>query len=341
MKLQQLRYICEVSRHHLNLSLAAEALFTSQPGISREVRSLEDELGVDIFVRRGKRVVAVTEPGRAILDIADRVLADVENLKNVSDEFTQKDRGQLTIATTHTQARYILPQVLQRFSQRYPKVRVSLRQGSPNQSWDVVQSGMADIGIANEPTSPYTGVVMLPCGGCERSVLVTPGHPLLKIKKLTVEAIAEYPIITYDSAFSGSTKLQQAFAAKGLEPNVVLTAVDSDVIKTYVELGMGIGIVAKVAYDRTRDARLRALDASRLFGVSMTFIGIREHTYLRGYAYDFIEMFAPQVTRAMVDEAMRPPGDRGPHRRKLTEAAVIPRESARAVAKPARGAVFV
>ena len=322
MKLQQLRYICEVARQNLNLSVAAEALFTSQPGISKEVRNLEAELGVDIFVRHGKRVVAVTEPGRTILDIARRVLGDIENLKQVGEEFTGQDRGQLTIATTHTQARYILPQVIQRFSQRYPGVRVSLRQGSPDQSWQVVKSGDADIAIAAEGTKPYDDVVMLPCGGCERAVLVPAGHALLKVKKLTLEAVAAFPIITYDSAFSGQTKFHKAFAARGLQPNGVLTAIDSDVIKTYVELGLGVGIVARVAYDRKRDTGLRAIDASKLFGSSPTLLGIRENNYLRGYTYDFIEMFAPDLARDVVDRAMRVNGDRSTGRK----APIAPKE---------------
>ena len=315
MKLQQLRYICEVARQNLNLSVAAEALFTSQPGISKEVRSLEEELGVDIFVRHGKRVVAVTEPGRAILDIARRVLGDIENLKQVGQEFTEQDHGELTIATTHTQARYILPQVIHRFTKRYPGVRVTLRQGSPDQSWQVVKSGEADIAIAAEGTRPHGDVVRLPCGGCERAVLVPAGHPLLKAKKLTLEGIAAFPIVTYDSAFSGQTKFQQVFAARGLQPNVVLTAIDSDVIKTYVEMGMGVGIVAKVAYDRKRDTGLRALDASKLFGSSPTLLGMRENSYLRGYTYGFIEMFSPDLTRAVVDGAMRVNGDRASARK--------------------------
>ena len=318
MKLQQLRYISEVARQSLNLSVAAQVLFTSQPGISKEVRNLEEELGVDIFVRHGKRIVAITEPGRAILEIARRVLGDVENLKQVGQEFTGQQHGELTISTTHTQARYILPQVIHRFTRRYPQVRVSLRQGSPDQSWQVVKSGQADIGIAAETTKPYDNVVTLPCGGCERAVLVPVGHPLLKTKKLTLEAIAAFPIVTYDSAFSGVTKFHQVFAARGLTPNVVLTAVDSDVIKTYVELGMGVGIVARVAFDRKRDTGLRVLDGRKLFGSSTTLLGIRENSYLRGYTYDFIEMFDPDLTRAVVNEAMRVKGDRSRSRRGAT-----------------------
>jgi len=308
MKLQQLRYICEVARHNLNLSNAAEALFTSQPGISKQIRSLEDELGVDIFVRHGKRVVAVTEPGKAILEIAQRVLKDVENLKQVGEEFTEEDNGHLTIATTHTQARYALPQVIQRFTKRYPGVRLSLRQGSPTQISELVTSGEADIAIATEAIELYEDLVMLPCYEWNRCVLVPPGHPLLKAKKLTLEAMAGFPIITYDFAFTGRSKMNQAFADKGLTPNVVLTAIDADVIKTYVELGLGIGIVAMMAYDPKRDTHLRAMDASHLFEPSTTRIGIRKNSYLRGYTYEFIEMFASHLTRKVVDGAMHTKG---------------------------------
>ena len=308
MKLQQLRYICEVARHNLNLSNAAEALFTSQPGISKQIRSLEEELGVDIFVRHGKRVVAVTEPGKAILEIAQRVLKDVENLKQVGEEFTEEDNGHLTIATTHTQARYALPHVIQRFTKRYPGVRLSLRQGSPTQISELVTSGEADIAIATEAIELYEDLVMLPCYEWNRCVLVPPGHPLLKAKKLTLEAMAGFPIVTYDFAFTGRSRMNQAFADKGLTPNVVLTAIDADVIKTYVELGLGIGIVAMMAYDPKRDTHLRAMDASHLFEPSTTRIGIRKNSYLRGYTYEFIEMFAPHLTRKVVDDAMHTKG---------------------------------
>ncbi|HEV8644294.1 MAG TPA: HTH-type transcriptional regulator CysB [Burkholderiales bacterium] len=308
MKLQQLRYICEVARHNLNLSNAAEALFTSQPGISKQIRSLEEELGVDIFVRHGKRVVAVTEPGKAILEIAQRMLRDVENLRQVGEEFTEEDKGHLTIATTHTQARYALPHVIQRFTRRYPGVRLSLRQGSPTQISELVTSGEADIAIATEAIELYEDLVMLPCYEWNRCVLVPPGHPLLKVKKLTLEAMASFPIITYDFAFTGRSRINQAFADKSLTPNVVLTAIDADVIKTYVELGLGIGIVAMMAYDPKRDTHLRAMDASHLFEPSTTRIGIRKNSYLRGYTYEFIEMFAPHLTRKVVDDAMHTKG---------------------------------
>lgn len=308
MKLQQLRYINEVARQDLNLSNAAEFLHTSQPGISKQIRSLEEELGVDIFVRHGKRVVAVTEPGKAILDIAQRILKDAENLRQVGEQFTEEDVGRLTIATTHTQARYALPHVVQQFTKRYPGVRLALRQGSPTQISELVASGEADVAIATEAIEHYEDLVMLPCYEWNRCVLVQPGHPLLKQKKLTLDAMAAFPIITYDFAFTGRSKINQAFTDKGLVPNVVLTAIDADVIKTYVELGMGIGIVAMMAYDPRRDTHLKAIDASHLFEPSTTRIGIRKNSYLRGYTYDFIEMFAPHLDRKVVDDAMRTKG---------------------------------
>jgi len=304
MKIQQLRYICEVAKRDLNLSQTAEALYTSQPGISKQIRALEDELGVDIFVRHGKRLVAVTEPGRAILAKANQVLNDLGNLKQISAEFTREDSGSLTIATTHTQARYALPQVIKTFRDKFPKVRLSLYQGSPTQISELVISGQADIAIATEAIEHYKDLAMLPCYQWNRCVLTPPRHPLLKVRKLTLQEIARYPIITYDFAFTGRSKINQAFATEGLTPEVVLTAIDADVIKTYVELGLGIGIVAMMAYNPERDQRLRALDASHLFEASTTRIGIRKDSFLRGYVYDFIAMFAPHLQRDVVDAAM-------------------------------------
>jgi LysR family transcriptional regulator, cys regulon transcriptional activator len=308
MRLQQLRYICEVARNNLNLSQAAEVLYTSQPGISKQIKSLEEELGVQIFVRHGKRVVAVTEPGKVILGIAERVLKDIGNLKQVSEEFTREDVGNLTIATTHTQARYALPPVIKKFRGRYPGVKLSLHQGNPTQISELTSSGEADFAIATEAIELYDDLVMLPCYEWNRCVLTPPTHPLLKAKKLTLEDIARYPIITYDFAFTGRSKINDAFSKRALAPNVVLTAIDADVIKTYVELGLGVGIVAMMAYDPKRDTALRALDASHLFEASTTRIGIRKNSYLRGYMYDFIEMFAPHLTRSVVDAAMHTKG---------------------------------
>ncbi len=304
MKLQQLRYICEVARQGLNLSVAAQKLFTSQPGVSKQIRLLEDELGVEIFVRHGKRFVEITPPGRDIVRVAERMLRDATNLKNVAQEFTSEQTGSLTIATTHTQARYALPQVVKRFMERYPGVRLSLRQGSPMQIAEMASSGEADLAIATEAIELFSELVMLPCYEWNRCLVVPPQHPLLKLQSLTLEAIARYPIITYDFAFTGRSKINQAFEAKGINPTVALTAIDADVIKTYVELGLGVGIVAYMAFNAERDRQLRAIDASHLFESSTTHMGIRKNTYLRGYTYGFIEMFASRLTRKMVDEAM-------------------------------------
>lgn len=305
MKLQQLRYLCEVANQGLNLSKAAEILHTSQPGISKQIRLLENELGVDILVRNGKRVVEITPPGRAILEIAERMLRDTNNLKQVGREFANEASGSLTIATTHTQARYALPAAIKHFTARYPKVKLILNQGSPTQIAELVRSGAADIAIATEAIEFYDELVMLPCYQWNRCIVVPPQHPLLELGELTLEAIAEHPIITYDFAFTGRSKINQAFDRRGLIPNVVLTAIDSDVIKTYVELGLGVGILAQMAFEPKRDSHLRVIDASHLFEPSTTRIGISRNSYLRRYVYDFIEIFAPHLDYATVTSAMK------------------------------------
>ena len=304
MKLQQLKYLVEAERHGLNLSLTAETLHTSQPGISKQIKLLEDELGVEIFVRNGKRVTSVTPPGRAILAIAQRILHEADNLKQAAQDFADQDSGKLTIATTHTQARYALPGVVQRFTRRYPKVKLGLIQGNPMQICEYALGGQADFCIATEAIGTFEELVMLPCYAWNRCVIAPPGHPILTHKTLTLEAIAQYPVITYDFAFTGRSQINQAFATRGLKPNVVLTAIDSDVIKTYVALGLGIGILARMAFDPASDTNLRALDASHLFESSTTRIGIPHNAYLRGYVYDFIEMFAPHLSRKNVDSAV-------------------------------------
>ena len=304
MKLQQLRYACEVARRGLNVSAAAEALHTSQPGISKQIKSLEDELGVEIFVRRGKRITAVTEPGKAVLAIAERMLAEAANMKRAGEEFANEKLGTLTVATTHTQARYALPKAVAAFKKRYPKVRLVLHQGNPTQICEMVLGGEADLAIATESIAEYPELVSLPCYQWNRCVVVPPAHPLLKVKPLTLEAIAQYPVVTYDFAFAGRSAINKAFEKRGLAPNVVLTALDSDVIKTYVELGLGIGILASMGFDAKRDRGLHALDASHLFESSTTRLGIKRGAWLRGYAYDFIELFAPRLSRALVEKTV-------------------------------------
>lgn len=304
MNLQQLRYLNEIVRQGLKISGAADTLYTSQPGISKQIKQLEEELGVEIFVRNGKRIVAVTEPGKAVLSIAQRMLHDAENLRQVGEEFRAQDSGHLTIATTHTQARYALPPVVKQFIERYPKVKLGLHQGSPTQIAEQVLSGEADICIATESLSLYDGLVTLPCYEWNHCVITPPDHPLLKKQTLTLDAIAQYPIVTYDFAFTGRGKINEAFQQAGITPNIALTAIDADVIKTYVELGLGIGILAQMSFIPERDNHLRMLEAAHLFRPSTTRIAIRKNEYLRGYTYDFIELFAPHLSREVVSRAM-------------------------------------
>jgi LysR family cys regulon transcriptional activator len=303
MKLRQLRYIQAVVSQNLNITAAAELLHTSQPGISKQIRLLEDELGVQIFSRSGKHLTEITPAGARILEIAERILRDVENVQNIANEFKQADRGSLSLATTHTQARYALPPTIQAFKTRYPNVSLHIHQGSPPQIAQWAAKGEADFAIATEAMEHFDELIMLPCYQWNRSVLVPPAHPLASIKKLSLADIAEHPIVTYTFGFTGRSQLDQAFKSRGLHPNVVLTAVDADVIKTYVRLGLGVGIVATMAYDKAQDADLVALDASHLFGYSTTHIGFRRGTFLRGYMYEFIETFASHLTRDVVNRA--------------------------------------
>jgi LysR family cys regulon transcriptional activator len=305
VNLQQIRYLCAVVDHGLNVSVAAEALFTSQPGISKQIRQLEDELGVPIFIRQGKRLAALTAGGEVIVATARRALQELNNLKRVGAEFKSEDTGALAIATTHTQARYVLPPVLKRFAERYPKVRLLLHQGNPAQVAEQTERADVDVGIATEALADYPGLVSLPCYTWNRCVLVPKGHPLGKIRPLTLEALARYPIVTYDFSFTGRSQINAAFAAKGIEPNVVLTALDSDVIKTYVELGLGVGIIAQMAYDPARDTQFDKLDAAHLFAASMTRLALRRGVYLRGFVYEFITLFAPQFDRSAIDAALQ------------------------------------
>ena len=304
MNLQQLRYLNEIVRRDLNISDAAAALYTSQPGISKQVRLLEEELGIEIFVRNGKRIVALTEPGKNILEIAQRILHETDNLKQVGQEFQAQDSGHLILAATHTQARYSLPPVVKEFIKRYPKVTLGLHQGNPTQIAEQVINREADIAIATESIMLYDELVSMPCYDWDHCVVVPPKHPLLEFKKITLARLAEYPIVTYDFAFSGRSKIDEAFAVANIEPNIALTAMDADVIKTYVELGMGIGILAELAFIPERDRHLRKIVTTHLFKPNTTRLAIRKNEYLRGYTYDFIELFAPHLTRKTVEKAM-------------------------------------
>jgi LysR family cys regulon transcriptional activator len=311
MKIQQLRYLSEVARRDLSVSAAAEALFTSQPGISRQIKALEVELGIEIFVRHGKRLTAVTEPGRAVLAIAERILTEAANMKRAGEEFANERLGSLTIAATHTQARYALPKAVAAFKRRYPDVQLVFHQGNPTQICEMVLRGEAEFAVATEQISLYPELVSLPCYQWNRCVVVPSRHPLAKVKPLTLEAVAQYPIVTYDFAFANRSLVEKAFEQRGLKPKVVLTALDADVIKTYVELGLGVGIMASMAFNAKRDQGLKALDASHLFESSTTRLGIKRGAYLRRYAYEFIEFFAPHLPRSIVEpEVMGAEGSR-------------------------------
>ena len=309
MKLQQLRYLTEVARRGLNVSETAEALHTSQPGVSKQIRALEDELGVQVFARHGKRLVSVTEPGKAVIAIAERILAEAQNLRRAGEEYANDQAGTLTIAATHTQARYSLPKAVAAFKRRYPKVELVIHQGNPTQICDQVLAGEADMAVATEMIGLYPELVSLPVYQWNRCVVVPPRHPLLKSGPLTLEELSRYPIVTYDFAFANRSLVQKAFENRGLAPHVVLSAQDSDVIKTYVELGLGVGILAKMAFNEKRDRPLRAIDASHLFESSTTRLGVKRGAYLRRYAYEFIELFAPQLPRSIVERAVA--GDEG------------------------------
>ena len=303
MKLQQLRYIWEVAHHDLNVSATAQSLFTSQPGISKQIRLLEDELGVEVFARSGKHLTRVTPAGEAILKTAGEILRKVETIKQAAQEFSDEKRGSLSIATTHTQARYALPSSIETFIGKYPEVSLHMHQGTPMQISELAADGTVDFAIATEALELFSDLLMMPCYRWNRCIVVPKDHPLARVTELTLEDVASYPIVTYVFGFTGRSKLDDAFFDHGLSPKVVFTAADADVIKTYVRLGLGIGIVAKMAFDEKTDSDLVALDASHLFASSVTKIGFRRGTFLRGYMYDFIKMFAPHLSKELVEKA--------------------------------------
>ncbi|NLS06072.1 LysR family transcriptional regulator [Rhizobium sp. P32RR-XVIII] len=303
MTLQQLRYLCAIVDHDLNLSNASDTLHRSQPGVSRYVRTLEDELGTRLFVRSGKRLVALTKAGEAILGVARRMLADAGTISQIGREFSAKDEGDLTVATTHTHARYVLPKTIKAFIDRYPKVRLSLRQGNPTEIAEWIAAGEADLSIAAEPLTPVRNLILLPCYQLMRIVLAKPDHEVLQLKKVTLADLAQHPMITYDSLFTGRAKIAEEFRRAGLSPRIVMSATDADVMKTYVKMGIGIAIAASIVYDPTLDASIRMRDVSHLFPPNTIYVGMAKDSYLRSYAYDFIEMFEPSLTRKAVDAA--------------------------------------
>jgi LysR family cys regulon transcriptional activator len=301
---QQLRSVREAVRQDFNLTSVAQALNTSQPGVSRQIRELEDELGVEIFVRAGKRLTGLTVPGQAIVPIVERLLLDAQNLRRAGEDYAAQDSGKLAVAATHSQARYALPAAVKDFRTTHPGVVLHLHQGSPQQVAEMLLAGEADIGIATEALAGYPELVALPCYRWTHAVVVPPGHRLLD-GPLTLQRLAAEPIITYGPGYTGRAHIDEGFSRHGLQPDVVLTAMDADVIKTYVELGLGVGIVAAIAYDEERDRHLRAIDAGHLFAMNMTRLAMRRGTWLRSYAYDFVQTFAPPLTRQVVEQALQ------------------------------------
>jgi LysR family transcriptional regulator, cys regulon transcriptional activator len=304
MNFQQLRSIREAARRGYNLTEVANVLFTSQPGVSRQIRELEVELGIEIFERNGKRLTGLTDPGKGILQIIERLLLEAENLRQASQEYSGEKSGTLTIATTHTQARYVLPQVVQTFRNEFPKVRIALQQSSPEHIAEWVISGKADVGIATEGLSQFDELVSFPCYQWNHVIVAPEGHPLAALSSVSLEDLAAYPLITYDVGFTGRSHIDDAFSKAGLATDIVLTAMDSDVIQQYVSLGLGVGLVASMAVEHHRPNGLHAIDASRLFAPNVTRLAVRRGAYLRSYTYDFILQFAPELKRADIETAL-------------------------------------
>lgn len=309
MNFQQLRIVRETLRRNFNLTEVANALYTSQSGVSKHIKDLEDELGVELFVRRGKRLLGLTEPGKELAQIVDRILLDTANIKRLADQFAKSDRGEITIATTHTQARYALPGPIAAFRKEFPNVHMILQQGTPKEIAAMLSDGTADIGIATEALEDTPEHVSFPFYSWHHSVIVPKGHPLDDGAQLTLEKIAEWPIITYHEGFTGRPAIDAAFASANLAPDIVMAALDADVIKTYVEVGLGIGIVASMAYDEERDAGLALLDTTHLFPQSTSRIALRRGRFLRGFAYRFIELCAPALTEKVIKAGTAAPTD--------------------------------
>jgi LysR family transcriptional regulator, cys regulon transcriptional activator len=304
MNFQQLRSIREAARRNFNLTEVANVLFTSQPGVSRQIRELEDELGVEIFERNGKRLTGLTDPGKGILQIVERLLLEAENLRQASQEYSAEKRGTLTVATTHTQARYALPRVVQSFRASFPDVRIALQQSSPEHIAEWVMSGKADIGIATEGLSQFDDLVSFPCYSWNHKIVVPETHPLARLERVSLQDLAAHSLITYDIGFTGRSHIDDAFREAGIETDIVLTAMDSDVIQQYVSLGLGVGLVASMAVENSRAPGLVALDAKHLFAPNVTRLAVRRGAYLRSYTYEFILQFAPKLTRKDIEIAL-------------------------------------
>ena len=300
MNFQQLRIIREAVRCNFNLTEVGNALFTSQSGVSKHIKDLEDELGVELFVRKGKRLLGLTDPGRDLLEIVERVLLDANNIKNLVEQYSKRDEGQLTVVATHTQARYSLPKVITEFKKAFPKVHLKLHQAGPNEIVSLLLNGEADIGVATEVLSDVTRLDSFPYYSWHHAIIVPVGHPLEQVQPLTLQALAAYPIVTYHEGLTGRAKIDQAFADAQINPDIVMSALDADVIKTYVELGMGIGIIASMAFNPAKDTELRLLPCEHLFSTNTTYIALRRGHYLRSFAYRFIELCSPKLDEATI-----------------------------------------
>jgi len=309
MNFQQLRIVRETVRRNFNLTDVAGVLFTSQSGVSKHIKDLEYELGIEIFVRKGKRLLGLTVPGRELVVIVERMLRDAANIKRLADQLSQQDEGQLTVATTHTQARYVLPRIVSEFKKVFPKVHLKLHQGSPEEIALLLQQGNADIAIATESLADSSELVSFDFYRWHHAIVVPEGHPLLLQKVLSLEAVARYPLITYHEGFTGRASIDKSFANVGLQPDIVMSALDADVIKSYVELGLGIGIIASMAFNPQKDSGLALLDSEHLFEEKTTRIAVHRGHYLRGFAYRFIELCAPQITEQYVRDALAQDSD--------------------------------
>lgn len=305
MNFQQLRIIREAVRQNYNLTDVANALYTSQPGVSKHIKDIEDELGVEIFIRRGKRLLGLTDPGKELVGVVERMLQDAQNLRRIADQFSSKETGNLILATTHTQARYALPTVIRQFREEFPNVHLVLHQGSPQEISEFLQQGKADIGIATESIASVPDLVSFSCYDWRHAVIVPDGHPLADLPELTLEAIAQYPIVTYHEGFTGRGNIDRAFSEAGVTPDIVLSAIDADVIKTYVETGLGIGIIAEMAFNQNKDAGFRLLPTGDLFQINTTRLALRRGRFLRSFAYRFIEHFVPGLTEEIIGKSLR------------------------------------
>lgn len=305
MNLHQFRFVQEAVRRNLNLTETAKALYTSQPGISKAILELEEELGVDIFARHGKRLRRVTEPGLQVLKSIEIIMREVGNLKRIGEEFSKQDAGRLSIATTHTQARYILPEPVALLRRRFPKVSVSLHQGTPEQVAQMLLEETADVGLATESLSEFEELVTLPCYEWQHMIVVPSTHALAAVERPSLEQLAAEPLVTYQGSFTGRARVDAAFAHRRLKPNVVLEALDSDVIKTYVRLGLGVGILAEMAVrDDPAGSDLVARPAGHLFGLNVSRVAFKRGAYLRNYVYTFAELLSDRLTRALIAKAM-------------------------------------